>query len=69
MTSTRRRRGSGSGGRLRTGEGSAPCGRLHRKLEATDVILSSHAKKLAFVLDQNFVFGRNKKWTFFVNIN
>jgi len=30
-------------------KGSAPSGRLHRKLEPTDVILSSsHAKKLAF---------------------
>jgi len=29
-------------------QGSAPCGRPHRKLEHTDVILSySHAKKLA----------------------
>ena len=28
---------------------SAPCGRPHRKLEPTDVVLSSsHAKKLAF---------------------
>jgi len=48
MTFTRR--GSGSGGCMWTGErGSAPCGRPHRKLEPTDVILSSsHAKKLAF---------------------
>ena len=39
--------GSGSGGRMWTGEGS--CGRPRRKLkiESTDVILSSsHAKKL-----------------------
>jgi len=49
--------------------GPAPCGRSHRKLEPTDIILSSfHAKKLVF-LYQNFVFGRNNKWTFFVNIN
>jgi len=42
-------------------EGSAICGRPHRKLELTDVILSSsHAKKLAF-LNQNFDFGQNKK--------
>ena len=56
-----------------TGEGSAPCGRPHRKLEPTVVILSSsHGKKLAFFLDKNFVFGWNKKWKFFVrtsNIN
>ena len=41
-----------------TGEGGqAPCGRPHRKLESTDVILSSsHAKKLASFFYQNFVF-------------
>ena len=42
--------GSGSGGRKQMGGGgmgSDPCGRPHRKLESTDVILSSfHAKKL-----------------------
>ena len=49
--------------------GEAQCGRTHRKLEPTEVILSSyHAKKLAF-LDQNFSYVRNKKQTFFVNIN
>ena len=48
------------------GRGSASYGRPHRKLDPTDVILSSsHAK--FFVLD--FAFGRNKNWTFFVNIN
>src|SRR6218665_3574659 len=45
--------------------GKAPCERPHRKLESTNVILSSsHAKKLASFY-QNFVFGRNKKWEFF----
>src|SRR6218665_3530772 len=48
--------GSGSGGRIWTGEGGpAPCGRPHRKLklESTDVILSSfHAKKLASFLPE-----------------
>jgi len=48
---------------------SAPCGRPHRKLEPTDVILySSYANKLEF-LYQNFVFGRNGKWKYFININ
>src|SRR6218665_1582842 len=51
MTSTRRGRRAGSGGRMWTGGGGpAPCGRPHRKLklESTDVMLSSsHAKKLA----------------------
>jgi len=51
MTSTRRGRGSGSGGRMWMWEGGqAPCGRPHRKLklESPEVILSSsHAKKLA----------------------
>ena len=53
MTSTRRGRGLGSGGRMWTGKGGpAPCERPHRKLklESTDVIgllSSSHAKKLA----------------------
>src|SRR6218665_1884164 len=47
-TSTRRGRESGSCGRLWTVKGSAPCGRPHRKLWPTDIILSSsHAKKLA----------------------
>ena len=34
--------------------GQAPCGRPHRKwkLESTDVIRSSHAKKLAFFLPE-----------------
>ena len=55
--------------RRRVGEGLAPCGRPQKKLEPTDVILSSfHAKKLSF-FNQNFVFGRNNKWTFFVDIN
>ena len=34
----------------RGGRGSGRCGRPHRKLEPTDIILSSsHAKKLAFL--------------------
>ena len=44
-----------------TGEGGqAPCGRPHRKLklEPIDVILSSHAKKLASFY-QNFIFEQN----------
>src|SRR6218665_2724489 len=56
ITSTRRGRGSGSGGRVWTGGGGpAPCGRPHRKLklESTDVILFfSHAKKLASFLPE-----------------
>src|SRR6218665_2199994 len=61
MTSTRRQKRSGSGGRMWTGErvkAQAPSGRKHRKLklESTDVILSSsHSKKLTSVY-QNFVF-------------
>jgi len=51
------------------GEGSASCGRPHKKLEPTDVSLSSsHAKKLAFFY-KNFIFGQNKKWKFFIDIN
>ena len=64
MTSTRRGRGSGSGGCMWMG--SAPCGRPHRKLklESTDVILSSsHAKKLASFY-QNFIFGQKKSGNF-----
>jgi len=59
MTSIRR--GSGSGGRMWIG-GAAPCGRPHRKLklESTDVILSSYAKKLASFFYQNFVFRQKK---------
>src|SRR6218665_1892425 len=46
MTSTRRGEGrSGSCGCLWMGEeGSAPCGRSHRKLLLTDILSSSHAK-------------------------
>src|SRR6218665_2864286 len=65
----------GEGVRLRWthvdgGGGQAPGGRPHRnlKLESTDVILSPHARKLASFY-QNFVFGRNKTWTFFGDIN
>ena len=71
MTSTRR--GSGSGGRMWTGEGGpahVDTGRPHKKLklESTDVILSSSlAKKLASFY-QNFIFGQ-KKWKFFCDIN
>jgi len=40
-----------------------------QKLEPTDVILSSsHLKKFATFV-QNFVYGRNKRWTFIVNMN
>ena len=48
------------------GGGQAPCGHPHKKLklESTDNIMYlSHANKLALFY-QNFVFGRNKKWTF-----
>ena len=70
MTSTRRGGGSGSGGRMWTGRGPAPCGRPHRKLklESTDVILSSHAKKLASFLPE-FRLWTEKKWKFFCDIN
>ena len=43
MTSTRRGRGSGSGGRMLTGEGVQPHVDVLRKLKSTD------AKKLASV--------------------
>src|SRR6218665_728997 len=33
------------------------------------ILSSSHAKKLVFFLDQNFVFGQNKEGKLFVNIN
>src|SRR6218665_3560184 len=46
---------------------SAPCGRPPRKLEPIDVILSSSKKMVA--LDQNFLFGRTKKWKFFISKN
>ena len=48
--------------------GSAPGVCPHRKLEPTDVFLSSYAKKLAF-LYENFDFGRNRNWKSFVSIN
>jgi len=52
----RREEGSGSGGRMWTGGvgDQAPCGRPHRrlKLESTDVVLSSTAKKLASLLPE-----------------
>src|SRR6218665_1026270 len=72
LTSTRRGKGTGSGGRMWMEERcQAPCGRQYRKLklESTDVILSSsHAKKFVSFFYQNFVFGR-KKWKFFCDIN
>jgi len=72
MTSTRRGRGLGSGGRMWTGKGGpAPCGRPHRKLklESIDVILSSsHAKKLASFLPE-FRLWTEKKLKFFCDIN
>jgi len=70
--------GSGSGRRVWTGnEKSNPmgiCPRSKLKLESTDVILSSHAKKLVSFCGRNkswrsFVFGRNKTWKFFSDIN
>src|SRR6218665_2018887 len=64
-------KGSDSDGRMWTGRGGqAPCGRPHRKLklESTDLILSSHAKKLAS-FSPEFRLSRNKKWTFFGNVN
>ena len=54
------------------GGDQASCGHPHRKLklESTGVIMySSHAKKLASFFYQNFVFGRNKTWKFFGDIN
>src|SRR6218665_983023 len=65
MMSTQRGRGSGSGGRMWTGEGvvQPPCGRPHRKLklESTDVILSSsHAKKLVSFLTKISSLDRKK---------
>ena len=40
------------------GRGSAPHGYPHKKLEPTDINLSSfHVNKVVFFLDQNFVFG------------
>src|SRR6218665_3343179 len=57
-------RGSGSDGRMWTGEGGpAPCGCPHRKLklESTDVILfSSHAKKLASFFIRISSFNKKK---------
>jgi len=44
MTCSRTGWGSGSDGRMRTGEGSAPCGRPHRKLEPNDVVVEFHLK-------------------------
>src|SRR6218665_276705 len=55
--------GSGSGGRMWTGGGGpVPCGRPHRKLKlkATDVILSSYAKKLASFLTRISSLDRKK---------
>lgn len=51
------------------GEGSAPSGYLQRKLEPTDVVLSSslHEKLVFLFLDQNFV--QNNKWTFWAEMN
>src|SRR6218665_821736 len=47
-------RGSGSGGRMWTGDGGqAPCGHPHRKLKFESTVLSSsHAKKLASFLPE-----------------
>jgi len=47
---------------MRTGNGSAPCERPHRKLDLTD-IMSFHAKKRAFfctgILSLNGIKGDN----------
>ena len=38
---------------MRTGEGLAPCGRPHRKLDLTDVgLMLSHTKKWAFFVPE-----------------
>ena len=62
--------GGGGQAHVDGGAGPAPCGRPHRKLkiESTDVILSSHAEKLASFLPE-FVFGLNKKWKYFGDVN
>jgi len=51
------------------GGDQAPCGRPHRKLkiETTDVILSSHAKKLVPFLTRISPFD-GKKWKIFGDI-
>src|SRR6218665_2246700 len=72
MTSTQRgQRGQTQMDACGRGEGGqAPCGRPHRKLkvESTDLILSSHAKKLAS-FSPEFRLSRNKKWKFFGDVN
>src|SRR6218665_2459841 len=63
--------GSDSDGRMCTGRGGqAPCGRPHRKLklESTDLILSSHAKKLAS-FSPEFRLWTEKMWKFFCDID
>jgi len=46
------------------GGGDKPHMNIHKKLEPSDVILSSfHAEKFTF-LTQNFFFGKKKMWTF-----
>ena len=60
MTSTRR--GKGGQAHVDGGRGPAPCGRPHRKLklESTDIILSSHAKKLVSFFTRILSLDRKK---------
>src|SRR6218665_4128187 len=46
-------------------------GQLHVDVHTENYsqLSSFHAKKLAFSVHQNFVFERNKKWKFFINLN
>ena len=49
--------------------GSAPCG-CPQKLEATDIILTSlFVQGRSGFLFKSFVFGRNRKWKFCIDIN
>ena len=54
--------GEGSGGRMWTG--ASPMWTSTQKI----ILSSSHAKKLVYFY-QNSVFGRNKKWKIFGDIN
>jgi len=70
MTSTH----TGVGVRLRWTQVDEEGGQLHadvhiKKLEPTDIILSSsHVKKFEF-LNENLFFRLNKKWQIFVHIS
>ena len=69
MTSKRKGSGQAQVDACGWGEGQLHVDVHTKKLEPTDIILSSfHAKKFPF-LYKNFFFGRNKKWKFFVNTN